>query len=93
MKRLLLIFLGLILVCLSCKKEKKELILQGSTTILPIAQRCAEEFNKINPSVIISVRGGGSGVGIASPVFPKTSGVGLGEDEAGVCVAGGHPGG
>ncbi|MCK4798830.1 MAG: phosphate ABC transporter substrate-binding protein [Spirochaetes bacterium] len=66
MKRLLLIFLGLILVCLSCKKEKKELILQGSTTILPIAQRCAEEFNKINPSVIISVRGGGSGVGIAS---------------------------
>lgn len=40
--------------------------IKGSTTVLPIAQTCAEEFMEINPGVNISVQGGGSGVGIAS---------------------------
>lgn len=43
----------------------EQLILQGSTTVLPIAQRVAEEFMKRHPGVEVSVRGGGSGVGIA----------------------------
>jgi phosphate transport system substrate-binding protein len=42
------------------------LTLSGSTTVLPIAQKAAEEFMKQNPSVDVSVRGGGSGVGIAA---------------------------
>ncbi len=45
---------------------KKNITLAGSTTVLPIAQKCAEAFMDINPKVNISVRGGGSGVGIAS---------------------------
>ena len=40
--------------------------IKGSTTVLPIAQACAEEFMNVNPGVNISVGGGGSGVGIAS---------------------------
>ncbi len=43
-----------------------ELTIKGSTTVLPIAQTTAEVFMDRNPSVNISVQGGGSGVGIAS---------------------------
>ncbi|MCD6170503.1 MAG: phosphate ABC transporter substrate-binding protein [Candidatus Latescibacteria bacterium] len=48
------------------RKRQNQLTLQGSTTVLPIAQRCAEEFMKEHPEANISVRGGGSGVGIAA---------------------------
>ena len=44
---------------------KRTLTLTGSTTVLPIAQLCAEKFMNYHPDVNISVRGGGSGVGIA----------------------------
>jgi len=43
-----------------------QVTIAGSTTVLPIAQTCAEEFMNNNPDVDISVRGGGSSVGIAS---------------------------
>lgn len=38
----------------------------GSTTVLPIAQATAEAFMDKYPQINISVRGGGSGVGIAA---------------------------
>ncbi|MDD4666653.1 MAG: PstS family phosphate ABC transporter substrate-binding protein [Candidatus Cloacimonetes bacterium] len=38
----------------------------GSTTVLPIAQATAETFMDKYPQINISVRGGGSGVGIAA---------------------------
>jgi len=41
-----------------------KLTMSGSTTVLPIAQACAEEFMNINPRLNISVRGGGSSIGI-----------------------------
>ena len=41
-------------------------VVQGSTTVLPIAQKCAEVFMQKNPKADISVRGGGSGTGIAA---------------------------
>ncbi len=41
-------------------------VVKGSTTVLPIAQSCAEVFMEENPAISISVQGGGSGVGIAS---------------------------
>jgi len=47
-----------------CFAEK--VIVAGSTTVLPVAQKAAEVFMNSNPSADISVRGGGSGVGIAS---------------------------
>lgn len=42
------------------------LTLTGSTTVFPIAQACAEAFSDVYPDIRISVRGGGSSVGIAS---------------------------
>jgi len=47
-----------------CYAEK--IVVAGSTTVLPIAQKAAEVFMNNNPGADISVRGGGSGVGIAS---------------------------
>ena len=41
-----------------------KITMSGSTTVLPIAQACAEEFMNINPNVNISVRGGGSSIGV-----------------------------
>lgn len=47
-------------------KRGNKVTIAGSTTVLPIAQSCAEEFMNNHPEVNISVRGGGSSVGIAS---------------------------
>lgn len=41
-----------------------ELVIKGSTTVLPIAQKAAEAFMAQNPDVKISLSGGGSGNGI-----------------------------
>jgi phosphate transport system substrate-binding protein len=46
--------------------DKRKVIIEGSTTVLPIAQAAAETFMRQNPETDITVRGGGSGVGIAS---------------------------
>lgn len=48
------------------QKSENKITMQGSTTVLPIAQKAAEIFMNNNPSVDISVSGGGSGVGIAA---------------------------
>lgn len=42
----------------------EQLMINGSTTVLPIAQATAEQFMEANPDVTISVSGGGSGNGI-----------------------------
>ncbi|MFH1074893.1 MAG: phosphate ABC transporter substrate-binding protein [Candidatus Firestonebacteria bacterium] len=44
----------------------EKVIIEGSTTVLPIAQACAERLMEKNGDLNITVRGGGSGVGIAS---------------------------
>lgn len=41
-----------------------EIVMNGSTTVLPFAQSAAEAYMKANPGVKISVSGGGSGNGI-----------------------------
>lgn len=68
MKRLIILTLiglaGLSLSATSCFAEK--IIIAGSTTVLPIAQKTAEVFMDKNPAADISVRGGGSSVGIAA---------------------------
>ena len=45
---------------------EKQLVVQGSTTVLPIAQAAAEVFMQNNSQADISVRGGGSGNGVAA---------------------------
>ncbi len=54
------------------KKNIESLTLTGSTTVLPIVQKAAETFMDINPNARISVRGGGSGVGISALIDGTT---------------------
>jgi phosphate transport system substrate-binding protein len=49
-----------------------QLTIQGSTTVLPIAQAAAEAFMDNNPQADITVRGGGSGTGIAALIDGAT---------------------
>jgi phosphate transport system substrate-binding protein len=46
----------------------ENVVITGSTTVLPIAQAAAEEFMKANPGVNISVSGGGSGFGVKAMI-------------------------
>ncbi len=48
------------------------LVINGSTTVLPIAQKVAEAYMKANPEVRISISGGGSGNGIKSLIDGTT---------------------
>jgi phosphate transport system substrate-binding protein len=43
-----------------------EVTMVGSTTVLPIAQATSEKFMDLNKDTDISVRGGGSGVGVSA---------------------------
>ncbi len=51
---------------------QENLTIQGSSTVLPIAQKAAEVYMENNPDVNISVRGGGSGNGIAALIDGAT---------------------
>lgn len=44
----------------------REIILTGSTTVLPVGARWAEAFMEIHPYIAVIVFGGGSGVGISA---------------------------
>ncbi len=47
-------------------------VIKGSTTLLPIAQKAAEDYMKLHPDVSISVSGGGSGNGIKAIIDGTT---------------------
>jgi phosphate transport system substrate-binding protein len=71
-----IVFFFAALLAISCNNstdEKKQdtikskaISMKGSDTVLPLAQRFAETFKKINQDLNISVTGGGSGVGITA---------------------------
>lgn len=48
------------------------IVIKGSTTVLPIAQKVAEAYMKQNPDVEISISGGGSGNGIKAIIDGST---------------------
>ena len=48
------------------------LVIKGSTTVLPIAQKVAEVYMKQNPDVKITISGGGSGNGIKALIDGST---------------------
>jgi len=48
------------------------IVIKGSTTVLPIAQKTAEAYMKQNPDVKITISGGGSGNGIKALIDGST---------------------
>ena len=61
--KILFVLTALILIA-SSQGFAGELVMKGSTTVLPIAQKAAEAYMAENPDVKISLSGGGSGNGI-----------------------------
>jgi len=62
------IWMGMLMAVagLALTVRAEDITMAGSTTVLPIAQKTAEVFMDKHPGINITVRGGGSGVGIAS---------------------------
>jgi phosphate transport system substrate-binding protein len=85
MKKLL--FIPALLLLISCggnqeqkTKEsagkKKSIVVKGSDTVLPLAQKEAEEFMKKDKEASVTIIGGGSGVGI-SALIDGTTDIGM----------------
>lgn len=68
MKNLLVVAIAAVAICLFVGNvfASESLTIQGSSTVLPIAQRAAEVYMENIADVNISVRGGGSGAGLAA---------------------------
>src|SRR4030043_2127352 len=74
MKKILTIVLSVLFVCsLTGLSFAEDLKIDGSTTVLPIAQRAAEVFMKKNPSIKVCVSGSGSGTGIKALIDGTTN--------------------
>ncbi len=50
----------------------EDIVIKGSTTVLPITQKVAEAYMKENPDINISISGGGSGNGIKAIIDGTT---------------------
>ncbi len=58
--------------CVATFAVAGKIVIKGSTTVLPIAQKVAEAYMKENPEVSISLSGGGSGNGIKAIIDGTT---------------------
>ena len=62
----------LICFCVTTGAWAGNLVIKGSTTVLPIAQKVAEAYMKENPDTTISISGGGSGNGMKAIIDGTT---------------------
>jgi phosphate transport system substrate-binding protein len=71
-KSIIILALAIIFAFTSSAVLAKNLVIKGSTTVLPIAQKVAEIYMKQNPDTEISISGGGSGNGIKALIDGTT---------------------
>ncbi len=74
MKRLKnsIIVIAAALLLMSSVSDQQKITVKGSDTMVILAQKWAETYMKKNPSVMIQVTGGGSGVGITALINGTT---------------------
>jgi len=74
MKKLVMILFSVIFVCsMISLSYAEDLRIDGSTTVLPIAQKAAEVFMKKHTDIKVFVSGSGSGTGIKALIDGTTS--------------------
>jgi phosphate transport system substrate-binding protein len=66
-----LLLTGLLALSHTSHADTANLVIKGSTTILPIAQSIAEEFERQCPGTTVEVSGGGSAEGITALIMGK----------------------
>lgn len=67
MRKLVVVYLLLVLallIYLAVPKERKVIVIAGSSTLYPLNLRWAEEYMRLHPDVSVEVSSGGSGFGI-----------------------------
>ena len=64
----------------SAPQQKQTLKISGSTTVLPIVQKAADQYMAAHPEADIQVAGGGSGVGVQA-IGAKTVDIGMSSRE------------
>lgn len=64
----------------SASGERQTIKISGSTTVLPIVQKAADQYMAVHPNADIQVSGGGSGVGIQA-IGAKTVDIGMSSRE------------
>ena len=64
MKKLIPSFLFALCLCMPAMLAAQRI--KGSDTVLPLTQELSEMYMKRNPSAMVTVTGGGSGVGISA---------------------------
>ena len=69
------LLIGLFLTASVTMASAGRLVLKGSTTVLPIAQKISEAYMTANPETKISLSGGGSGNGVKA-VIDQTADIG-----------------
>jgi len=72
MKKLIVAFAIFLTITEFVQAQKIEFKIKGSDTYLPLSQKEAEEYMKINTNTSITVSGGGSGVGFSSLIDGST---------------------
>ena len=73
MKRYLILICSIFVVLsMAGFSEAEDLRIDGSTTVLPVAQKAAEVFMKKHPSIKVFVSGSGSGTGIKALIDGTT---------------------
>jgi len=71
-RKLLVVGLTLLTISTSLAVAAENVVIKGSTTVLPIAQAALEAYMKAHPRVNISLSGGGSGDGIKALIDKST---------------------
>jgi len=71
-KKLLLVSLMCVILGFGSVVAAENVVIKGSTTVLPIAQAALEAYMKAHPGVNISLSGGGSGDGIKALIDKST---------------------
>ncbi|MBC7081832.1 MAG: phosphate ABC transporter substrate-binding protein [Thermoplasmatales archaeon] len=64
MKEVKILLVCIAIILAGCIGGKTSISIAGSTTVLPIAQKCAERYMQLHPDAEIIVSGGGSSMGI-----------------------------
>jgi len=63
---IIVVLVAMLSGCIDNKKDEKTITIKGSSTVLPVATLCAEEYMNKHDNVRIIVSGGGSSLGIKS---------------------------
>ncbi|MDD4094242.1 MAG: substrate-binding domain-containing protein, partial [Methanothrix sp.] len=62
--RLMVLFLVILLAGITSEARESIVVVSGSSTVMPLAELAAEEYNIMQDDYTVNVKSGGSGVGI-----------------------------